>query len=729
MRQPSEMEKRMYGLPHFKPTATTAKASGRFNLYRPLCTAFGTLLGAILSQHTAAQPQSEDPVLEQIIVYGSRTSNTLEDTLGSVAVISRKDIEDMDLRSFRETFRIMANVMDSDWVDGGFIIRGVNSEGLTPGGNPLASLYIDGVQQTVNGARRGSRGVWDVEQVEVYRGPQSTLSGRASLAGAVYIKTRDPQFDWDASVRGIYGTDDLTSGAITLGGPLLKDQLAFRVAAEYETSEFGDIKYPTYKQFDRYDNYVKDEYYQVRGKLLYLPANLPDTRALLSFSTAEDSPSARDIAGPVLGFEYDDRRGEVNAPVYTEPREAQNDNAALEINHVFNPAYRFTSLSTWSDSDTDRPSINEGTPGETEVTEGEQHQELFTQEFRINYDGERLSGTAGLYYADDQTVLHSKRNAYGREDISKGTRDTANYALFSEVTWTFTEDWRLIAGGRADYTDQKNTLFFSRNGEVTTDHNSSFDEFVFLPKLGLAYDLDQNQVIGFTVQEGFRTGGAGVQRSSGGQFTFDPEYTWNYELSYKGSFADGRLRLASNIFYTDWDDQQVEFQEIPQDYSSTITVNAASSKSYGFEFEGQYQLTETLSSFVSAGYVKTEFSEFVDVSLGDLSGLPFPEAPEWNLVIGGRYEHPSGFYFGVDAKYIDNYLARFGAPPQEYLDSYWTANAQAGWNSEHWEIGLFAENVFDEKYFVYNDRNDAGDIAATLGYPQRVGVAMTYNFF
>ncbi|MCB1704955.1 MAG: TonB-dependent receptor [Halioglobus sp.] len=312
---------------------------------------------------------------------------------------------------------------------------------------------------------------------------------------------------------------------------------------------------------------------------------------------------------------------------------------------------------------------------------------------------------------------------------AKGTRDTDNYALFGEVSWTFTDDWRLIAGGRVDYTDQENTLYFSRNGAVTTDHKSSFDETVFLPKLGVAYDLDESQVLGFTVQEGFRTGGAGVQNATGEEFNYDPEYTWNYELSYKGSFADGRLRVTSNIFYTDWDDQQVEFQQTPQDFASTITVNAASSKSYGFELEGQYQATDTLSGFVSVGYVKTEFSDFVDSSLGDLSGYPFPESPEWNVVVGGRYEHPSGVYVGADAKYVDDYLARFGAPPQDDLDSYWVANVQAGWNTAQWELSLFAENVLDEKYVVYNDSNINGDIAATLGYPRRVGVSVTYNFF
>ena len=707
------------------PCSPAIQYAGDLRLRRSVVAALACLLAA----NTTAQEESlPSPELEHIVVYGSRTSNTLEDTLSSVGVVSRQDIEDLDLRNFREAFRTLGNVMDSDWTDGGFIIRGINSEGLTPGGNPLASLYIDGAQQTVNGARRGARGVWDVEQVEVYRGPQSTLSGRASLGGAIYVKTRDPEFEWGGSVRGIYGEDDLKNAALAFGGPLVDGQLAFRVAAEYQTREDSDISYPTYESFDRYDDYVTDEYYQVRGKLLYLPGNSPDTRALLSYSFSEDSPSPRDIAGPVLGFEYDEHRGDVNIPVYAEPRTADNDNAILEINHAINPALRFTSLTTWSDSDTERPSVNEGSAGETEVTKGDQLQELFTQEFRVNYEGGRFNGVAGLYFADDQAELNSTRNAFGRFDVSSGTRDTTNYAAFGEVTYRFTETWRLIAGGRADYTDQEETSFFSRNGQVSTDKHSAFDEFVFLPKLGIAHDLDDRQVLGFTVQQGFRTGGAGVQTSTGREFEYDPEFTWNYELSYKGNFDSGRLSVSANVFYSDWEDQQVELQEVPLDFASTITVNAAGSESYGFELETRYQFTPVLSGFASVGYVNTEFTDFVDASLGDLTGFPFPEAPEWNVALGGRYENEAGFYVGADAKYIDEYLARFGSPPQETLDSYWVANAQLGWRSSHWDLSLFAENLLDEEYYVYNDRSAAGDIAATLGFPRRIGISATYQF-
>jgi outer membrane receptor protein involved in Fe transport len=673
-------------------------------------------------------PADNAATLENIVVYGSRTSSTLRDTLSSVGVVTQQEINDLNLRSFREAFRTLGNVMDGDWADAGFIIRGVNSEGLTPGGAPLASLYLDGAQQTVVGTRRGARGLWDVKQIEVYRGPQSTMSGRASLAGAIYIKTEDPQFDWDAKVRTAAGSDDLKNGAIAFGGPIIDNQLAFRIAAEYESSENKDINYPDYENFNNYDDFVKDEYYQYRGKLLYLPDALPDTRMLLTFAMSHDSPSIRDIAGPELGFDFDERRGDFNIPAYTESRTAETDNTTLEINHALNEHLDFTSLSSYSHSDLDRPSINEGTPGETDVTKGSQVQKLFTQELRLNYDRDAWAAVAGLYFADEQDEGHYNRNAFGRADLSKSEYDTYNSAAFGEVSYEYHPGWKAIAGGRADYTEQDNSNLFSRNSVVSTDEDISSDEFVFLPKVGLLREFNAEQQLGFTAQRGFRSGGAGVQVSTGDTYDYDPEYTWTYEISYKGLFDNGQLSLNSNIFYTDWEDQQVELMADPLDFSSAITKNAAHSSSYGAELESRYQFATALSGFMSLGYVKTEFDDFTDVNLGDLTGLPFPEAPEWSFAFGGQYRLPAGFYLGVDTKYLSSYYARFGSLPHDKIDSHWITNAQLGYQTDKWELSLFAENAFDKDYFVYRDSDYNGDIAATLGMGRVVGVIASYNF-
>ncbi len=126
--------------------------------------------------------------LPEITVYGARTTQTLDDVTASVGIVTDDEIERRALRGFRDSFRLLGNVRDADWTDAGFVLRGISSEGLTPGGTPLASYYVDGIQQTIQVTRRGSRGLWDTEQVEVYRGPQSTL------AGAIYVKTKDRSF-------------------------------------------------------------------------------------------------------------------------------------------------------------------------------------------------------------------------------------------------------------------------------------------------------------------------------------------------------------------------------------------------------------------------------------------------------------------------------------------------------------------------------------------------------
>ncbi len=663
--------------------------------------------------------------LPPVTVYGARTTQTLNDVTSSVGIVSGETIEERQVDSFRDSFRMMSNVRDSDWNDAGFVIRGINSEGLTPGGAPVASLYIDGIQQTVQGARRGQRGLWDVEQVEVYRGPQSTLAGRAALAGAIYVKTKDPIYDFEGGARLLGGTDHTRGGAAMLNLPVMDDQLAVRLAAEYGRSE-SDINYPTYEQFDRFDDFTEDEYFDLRGKVLIEPAAMPDLHALVTYSYSEDAPTPRDIAGPGLGFDFEEERGDFNTPNFTEVRRTAVHNTGLEIVYDISSALTLTSQTAFSKSDTDRPSINEGTPGETDVVMGDFVQNLATQELRLNYFGERLEATMGLYGAfEHQDGEFRRPDFFGfASDISNSEQDVWNVAGFGEATYEVVPSWKILAGGRVDHTHDEGSSFFSRNGATTTDFSYAIEDTVFLPKVGLIKELGPDHTLGFVVQRAFRAGGAGTQISTGEVFDFDPEYAWNYELSYKGRLLDDRLSLAGNLFYLDLTDQQVEIQTDPLDPLSSYTTNAASSRAYGFEIEAQAYVTPELSGFVSIGYVDTEFKDFESASLGDLSGLPFPEAPDWSVAGGAMYEDSSGFFVGVDAKYTGEFLARIGQAPQEDLDGYLIANAQAGYRYEGMRLTVFVENAFDEEYFLFNDN----DIAATLGPRRFIGVALDLKF-
>jgi outer membrane receptor protein involved in Fe transport len=676
---------------------------------------------------------------EVIVVRGQKIERTLLETQASVAVVTARDIVEKDLQSFREAFRITANVIDADFVDAGFVIRGVNSEGLTPGGSPLATFYVDGAPQTVQGTRRGARGLFDVQQVEVYRGPQATLTGRASLAGAIYVTTQDPTYEWDYASRFTVGENETAEAGIAFGGPIIDDVLAVRVAGEVQRSE-SNLNFDGYEQYDAFDEFVEDEYYQIRSKLLFEPKFLNGGRALLTYSFAHDSPTYDDIAGPGLGFEYDERRGDLNAgtPFFQENRSADNHTGVLDVTYPLSETLSLTSLSTYNFTDLDRPSINAGTPGEVFVAEGTEEQSFATQEFRLNSYTDTLDWVLGVFLTDEQFETDRTLSNFfsgGRTDISRPESQLRSAAVFGEADWRFAEGWTLTAGGRLHYEEQENDLFFARDftdpaqDDVLTDPDVfEAENSVFLPKAAISYEVAPNQTVGLLVSTGFRSGGAGIDGTDGSIYEFDEEYATNTELSYRGRFADGRLNVAANLFYMDWTDQQVEVQTDPLDFASRRTENAAESHSYGFELEAQAQVTRDFTAFAAVGHVQTEFDSFDEGSVIDFSGLPFPESPEWTVAFGGDYEHPSGFFLGADARYVDAYFARdFQNAPIDTVGDYTTANLRAGYRAERWSLTVFSDNAFDEEYFTYRDVIGDFDCCATLGPRRLTGVTLRFD--
>ena len=563
---------------------------------------------------TGARAQEADPapvqglLLEPVILHGDRTGATLGETRDSVAVISGDPVNAPAAATLRDAFRRAANVSAGDWTESGFIIRGINSEGLVPGGAgaPLASLYIDGVQQTTDGTRRGARGLFDAEQLEIYRGPQSTLSGRAALAGAMYLRTKDPEFARSGAAQVTLGSDEHRQIGLAFGDAL-SENLAYRVSGEWSKKK-SDLNFPSYERFDRYDDFVHDEYYTIRGKLLWLPAGDDATRVLFSYSHSYDSPDYNDIAGPNWSSGapgYSARRGDIwgalvpdyyrslgltELPAFQESRSAKVDSFGIEATHEIDANLTFTSQTGFARSVTERPSINQGTPGEVLVTAGEFTQRTLSQEFRLNYETAGLKWVAGLYGAwlDNDAWRDSTLMSF---DQSRNSTDIANLAAFGEATWEFAPGWSLIAGGRIDWIKQDQDAFYAVNGVVTSDTSSRFEDTVVLPKIGLRYDISDLQSVSLTYQEGYRPGGAGVRSSDGSVYDYDAEYAKTLELAWRGRFLEDRLTLAANLFYQDWDDQQIEVMAIPGDYSSAFIGNAGKSESRGAEFEAAWAAT------------------------------------------------------------------------------------------------------------------------------------------
>lgn len=651
----------------------------------------------------AANPEQDGTVLEPIAIYGARDATTLGATTSSVAVLNSETLVNSQIRTTQETFRRVANAMDSATVNAGFVIRGMSSEGLVASGGPAGSVYIDGILQTRYNARFGARNLWDVEQVEVYRGPQSTLSGRAAMTGAVYIKSKDPTFEKEVEVSTTVGSDRLVGTAITVNTPIVEDQVALRISGAFERSK-AQPSYSDFKDFRNYDDLITDISGIVRGKLLLTPSEMPDTRAVLSYSYSKDRPN-----DALVGLQSG--RGDFNnQPVtYTEYRWTEAHNLGLEFTHDISETLRFTSQTGFQYGINNRRSIDYGTANVVNGITGEDDNSIFTQEFRLNYEGDRwkwVTGVYGSYEKWDGATDIVAFDAFQQSDTQH--RKTTNLAVFGEATYEFVPTWFATLGGRLDYLrdkdHQQNYFGGITTFPVLTGNPTSLNEVNFVPKVGLAKEFGSNQKVGLTYTEGFRSGGSYFDRVTGKLGTYDPEYSQNIELSYKGTLLDDRLTLNANLFYTKYNDQQVEIRPDANIPGYRIISNAATSRAWGFEIEPSMQVTDAFSTFASIGYLNTRFIDFNHAALNQpQDGKSFPEAPEFSLGFGGRYEFKNGIFVGADAKYTTSYNSRFGTKGMYKIDPRFIANAQVGFKKNNWEVTLFAENLTDEKYFTVVD--------------------------
>lgn len=643
------------------------------------------------------------PELEPIVIYGARNATTLGGTTSSVAIVNGETLANSQIRATQDTFRRMANVLDSATVNAGFVIRGMSSEGLVPSGGPAGSVYVDGILQTRYNARFGARNLWDVEQVEVYRGPQSTLSGRAAMTGAIYIKSKDPTFDKQVEVSTTVGSNDLVGTAFMVNTPLVEDQIAMRISGAFERSD-AEPSYSDFRIFDNYDELTTDISGVLRAKFLITPSELPDTRALLTYSYSKDRPN-----DALVGL-YSGRGDFNNTPVtYTEYRWTEVHNLGLELTHDFSDELRLTSLTGYQYGINNRRSIDYGTEGVINGITGEDDNSIFTQELRLNYEADRWKWVAGVYGSherwDGATDIVAF-DAFQQSDTQR--RRTSNLAVFGEATYEFVPTWFATLGGRLDYLKdrdhQRNYFGDIDPSPVLTGNPSSLSELNFVPKLGISKEFGDDQMVGLTYTQGFRSGGSYFDRVTGDLGTYDPEYSQNVELSYKGTLLDDRLTLNANLFYTKYDDQQVEIRPDPSIPGYRITSNAATSRAWGFEIEPTFKVTDQFTAFASIGYLNTKFEDFDHAALTEpQDGKSFPEAPEWSVAAGGRYEFLNGIFVDADAKYTTSYNSRFGTRGMYKIDPRLIVNAQAGFKKNNWEVTAFVENLTDKEYFTIVD--------------------------
>lgn len=654
--------------------------------------------------------------LDAVVAEGVSTS--------SVVVYTTADIERQAAKDAFSIFETTPNAAISrDQRD--IVIRGVPKDGfasnqdvLTLSQSDLITTYLDGVPIST---WAGATSLWDIQQVEIFRGVQTTNFGRGALAGAVVIKSADPTYKLEAAGQASYATFDTYSVSAMMNAPIVPGQSAVRISVDQAgTDGFIDNITAGVKE-------NPDDHLTIRAKALLEPDDA--TKAIVSYTHSE-----REKGGGFVDLSLFPSRFANDADV-PERVNKTVDAASVSVTYLLSNTLRVESLSALGVEDASRTLDGDGSALSLISAAVDEDLLQASQETKLVWNDPTLPvrGFAGTYYRHFDREARNNIDAAGlglpfsalfTSDRTVIT-NTDSYALFGEAEVDVTKHFRLTAGGRFDY-EKANFEFV--NALAGTEDRDQRTDSVFLPKFAAEFDIDSTTTIAGTIQRGYRAGGAGQSLLTATRYAFDPEFTWNYEIALRATAWNNRLSFNANVFYVDWREQQVEaLTGSPFGGFDTTIVNAGKSEQYGAEAELAFQASRELRLFANVGLLHTEFVEY-ETAGSNFSGNEFPFAPHYTLGAGAQYNHRSGFFAGANVIWKDDYYSNAENFERDIIEAHAVVNAQVGYMWDKVTATLFARNLFDEEYlFAKTDTFGAGR-AGAAAEPQVIGFSLKATY-
>jgi len=627
-------------------------------------------------------------------------------------------------------------------------IRGIGQQDPVSGFEQGVGIYLDDVY--LNRPQAAVLDIYDVERIEVLRGPQGTLYGRNTIGGAVkYVTKRLPQ-DPSFKARATYGTYDQAEAVVTASMPISDIVRIGASGARLSRGGFGD------NLTNGLENYNKD-IWAGRGTLEFGGYGEP-VLVRISGDYTKDKSNPRGghrlipgaVSGaPVLDNVFDTRGG-LNDPV----QDIEAYGLSMNITANLSDTVTLRSISAWRKDDTATPIDFDALPAVDLDVPGLYRNEQISQEFQLLYEGDKLNGLVGFYYLDAKAdTLFDVRlftTFAGLTAFTEADVDTETYAVFADFTYDFTAQLSLSLGGRYTW-DERTASILRQNylgggsptfggagipfGGPGTNFKGSAKFKKFTPRASVSFKPTPDHNIYASFSQGFKGGGfdprgvgvnAPTTNASGipsdaevaSFLSFEPEEVDSYEIGYKGSLLDGALNLAIAGFYTDYKNVQ-----IPGSVACTVgglpsfcgvINNAGKATLKGLEIEANARLAEDMASSGdrvnlsgSLGYIDAKYDEYIT----NIGGVPTDVAqfrsvqntPEWTASGTFSYSTPVGegdLYLGTTLSYRSKTNQFEIANP--YIDqkgfALWDANLVYNAPDKRWSIGLHGKNLTNKRY-------------------------------
>ena len=704
--------------------------------------------GTSAEESTSPGDDAARPVVEEIIVSAQKRDESIQEVPIAISAFTGEGLRNSLIKDSQELVKAVPGVSGAISNNYMFItVRGINAGTYSAGSEPALGLYTDGIYRGRHGAAIGT--YFDLERVEVLKGPQGLLFGRNASSGAIHVITAQPNlgrteasFEVGAGERGRQSLEGMVN--VPLG-----DRWGLR-AAVLQKEEDGYIR-----------NLATGEdhlWYDLSAARLSLRHEPDWGDATLKFAY-EDRDQSGAIYMPINldgSWLYGDEL--TSSGTSGDQDLIETAEATLTVNVDLPGSMTLRSLTGYYSNNFHYREDWDGTPLELGNWLTYQESEYFSQELVLSGDRDRLSWFAGV-------SLYSEDISY---DLSHVTGDIGflfgfpfplmfdeqvyidgeyqGWAVYGEAKWQLTEALDLSVGGRYTNDERDGTFEFLGGGFIVplytpapVSGGETWNDFS--PRVALRYFVRDNLMLYGTASRGFKAGGLDTTRLSepadpltllpppGARVaTYDAEEVWAYEVGAKGTLFDDRLRMAVAAYRYDYQERQIDVLDPFEGLSAILNIGEVEGS--GLELELLWVLSQYLDVQLALGFLSAESRGIPAAACVDCDGHRPPFSPERTAsgALNVHYPFAGGEWLGtVEFFWQSAFHSNLNNHPLGEIDSIGTINVQAGWESERWRVVAYLENATDEVSVQVRAFTDAFQLGINATRPRTAGARISYR--
>ena len=741
---------------------------------------FGYLSSITVTVLASGHAMAQERTLEEVIVTATKRSQSIQDVAMTVTAFSAEQIREANIQNATDVAVLTPSLVvatNTQPFTASFRIRGVGTAQNDPALEPSVGIFVDDVY--LNRSGFGMSDLTDIQRIEVLNGPQGTLYGRNTNAGAVLVYTKLPNAEeFEGYIEATVGDYDLRRYTVAASGPIT-DALAFRFSGNIHKRDGYFENGGNGGDLDDADDW------NVMAKLLYQPSDDLSVLVNASYVERDNTCCAADavqgesvnLALIELGLSPDKNDPYDYEVAVDVPSEFKNEVSNISMVLDYSSAWGdLKTITAWNNSDGSSSYDADRSQLDVMYVDGASESEFFSQEIRFTSEfGDLIDYQIGLFYfKSEQNPGDGKPSVFlGDDFISQGnqneivnilppqvpsiafiaqpgdtltnehTLEAETFALFGRATWHITDRWHFTGGLRVSQEEKDAELFttvdstapsqsiagFSFLSTVSTPIDDSFsrqsDNVDWLADL--SYDWDENVMTFARFATGTKSGGFNAVSGSPEEREFDDETTISYELGVKATVLDSRLLVNISAFLSEIDDYQ--FQEQVETVIGTRVGNEAEVELRGIDLFVQAKPLPNLT--LGFGLMYLDKAEITD---GPEKGKPLPVAPDYSANLNATVFLPlpvGAAYLRGDYSYMDDHRTTNADElrTQDIQDRE-TLNATLGWRTERWNLSLWGKNLTNDEYAGVTTATSqiTGTDPYFLTPPRTYGATLRYEF-